>query len=90
MSNSSTTSTEPLKSQTQQQLAHLMHLGRASDIEITRLFQLGLAPFKGDKDSVETLRRGMKEGLVMSSVRDNLEVKDAVKLVLERRRTRPS
>ena len=59
-------------------------------MEVTRLLQLGLAPFKGDAVMVGTLRRGMKEGLVLGSVRDSPEVKEAVKRVLERRRTESS
>ncbi|KAK2738920.1 hypothetical protein FQN55_009690 [Onygenales sp. PD_40] len=75
-----------LKPQTQAQLVQLTHLARANDAEVTRLLQLGLAPFKGDKESVAKLRRGMREGLVLGSVRDSKEVKEAVERVMERRR----
>ena len=85
-SNSSASATPALNPQTQHQLTQLAHLARANDMEVTRLLQLGLAPFKGDAVMVGTLRRGMKEGLVLGSVRDSPEVKEAVKLVLERRR----
>ncbi|KKZ67730.1 hypothetical protein EMCG_06597 [[Emmonsia] crescens] len=74
-----------LTPQTQAQLTQLTHLARANDAEATRLLQLGLAPFKGDKESVGKLRRGMKEGLILGSVRDAPEVKEAVRMVLERR-----
>ncbi|OAX77725.1 hypothetical protein ACJ72_07972 [Emergomyces africanus] len=74
-----------LTRQTQAQLMQLTNLARASDMEATRLLQLGLAPFKGDKESVEKLRRGMKHGLMLGSVRDAPEVEEAVKMVLERR-----
>jgi hypothetical protein len=89
-SNSSASPAQSLAPQTQHQLTQLAQLARANDMEVTRLLQLGLAPFKGDKEMVRTLRRGMKEGLVLGSVRDSPEVKEAVKLVLQRRRAEPS
>ncbi|EEQ86754.2 hypothetical protein RJZ56_004089 [Blastomyces dermatitidis] len=73
-----------LTAQTQTQLTQLMHLAQVNEAEATRLLQLGLAPFKGDKESVGKLRRGMKEGLVLGSVRDAPEVKEAVRVVMER------
>ncbi|OJD17642.1 hypothetical protein AJ78_02292 [Emergomyces pasteurianus Ep9510] len=86
---SSTSKSDPggggLTPQTQAQLTQLTQLARANDAEATRLLQLGLAPFKGDKKSVEKLRRGMKQGLILGSVRDAPEVQEAVKTVLERR-----
>ncbi|PGH06260.1 hypothetical protein GX51_02457 [Blastomyces parvus] len=74
-----------LTAQTQTQLTQLMHLARATEAEATQLLQLGLAPFRGDTESVGKLRRGMKEGLVLGSVRDAPEVKEAVRVVMERR-----
>lgn len=61
-----------------QKLAQIMHLSRATEAEATSLLQLGLAPFRGDRDSVVTLRKGMREGLVLSSVRNSPEVQRAV------------
>lgn len=48
---------------------------------------MGFAPFKGDKTSVNTLRRGMKDSLVLGSVRSSPEVKEAVKQVVQRKRS---
>ncbi|KAL4945943.1 hypothetical protein BDV06DRAFT_174463 [Aspergillus oleicola] len=79
-------SPDRLYPQTVQRLAQLLQLSRATDTEATRLMQLGYAPFKGDKESVATLRKGMKEGLVLSSVRGSPGVQQAVKEVAERRK----
>ncbi|KAL4954909.1 hypothetical protein BDW69DRAFT_162146 [Aspergillus filifer] len=79
-------SPDRLYPQTVQRLGQLQQLSRATDTEATRLLHLGYAPFKGDKESVATLRKGMKEGLVLSSVRGSPGVQQAVKEVAERRR----
>lgn len=75
---------ERLHPQTLQHLAQLVQLSRATDAEATRLLQLGYAPFRGDREAVGTLRKGMKEGLVLSSVRGSREVQQAVARVIER------
>ncbi|PGG98483.1 hypothetical protein AJ79_08855 [Helicocarpus griseus UAMH5409] len=75
-----------LTQKTQTQLAQLTHMVAANDAEVTRLLQMAFAPFRGDKESVGRLRRGMKEGLILGSVREAPEVKEAVKGVVERRR----
>lgn len=77
---------ERLHPQTLQRLGQLVHLARATDTEATRLLQLGFAPFRGDREAVGTLRKGMKEGLVLSSVRGSREVQQAVAQVVERKR----
>ncbi|KAL4792738.1 hypothetical protein BDV19DRAFT_391864 [Aspergillus venezuelensis] len=79
-------SPDRLYPQTVQRLGQLLQLSRATETEATRLLQLGYAPFKGDKESVATLRKGMKEGLVLSSVRGSPGVQQAVKEVAERRK----
>lgn len=79
-------SPDRLHPQTIQRLAQLVHLSRANDTEATRLMQLGFAPFQGDRESVATLRKGMKEGLVLSSVRGSPGVQQAVKEVAERKK----
>ncbi|KAL4930529.1 J domain-containing protein [Aspergillus undulatus] len=79
-------SPDRLYPQTVQRLGQLLHLSRATDTEATRLLQLGFAPFQGDRESVATLRKGMKEGLVLSSVRGSSGVQQAVKEVVERRK----
>lgn len=75
-----------LHPQTFQKLSQFTHLARATDAEVTRLLQLGFAPFRGDREGVATLRKGMKEGLVLSSVRGSREVQQAVGRVVERKR----
>lgn len=80
---SKTSSTEQLSPQTVQCLGQLMQLARATDAEATRLVQLGFAPFRGDRQSVNALRKGMKEGLVLSSVKASPEVQRAVAQVVE-------
>ncbi|KAL1961867.1 hypothetical protein VTN77DRAFT_991 [Rasamsonia byssochlamydoides] len=76
----------PLSAQTLQRLGQLVQLSRVADTEANRLLQLGFAPFRGDRESVATLRRGMKEGLVLGSVRSSPEVQEAVAQVRQRRR----
>ncbi|KAJ5225077.1 Heat shock protein DnaJ N-terminal [Penicillium chermesinum] len=49
---------------TLQRLSQLAAATRATDVEATRMLQLGLAPFRGDRESVSALRRGMQEGLI--------------------------
>ncbi|KAF7594405.1 hypothetical protein BBP40_009386 [Aspergillus hancockii] len=77
---------ERIHPQTLQRLAQLAQLSQATDGEAMRLLQLGFAPFQGDRESVATLRKGMKEGLVLSSVRASSGVQQAVGKVIERRR----
>lgn len=72
--------------QTMQRLGQLVQASRAADFEATRLLQLGLAPFRGDRESVSALRRGMKEGLILGGVRASPEVQRAVAQVVERRK----
>lgn len=73
----------------QQHISHLNQVAMRTDAEASGLLSLGLAPFRGDKDKVEVLRRGMKEGIIMSAVRNSPEVKDAVRKVIERKRHEP-
>ncbi|KAJ9662798.1 hypothetical protein H2198_001250 [Neophaeococcomyces mojaviensis] len=58
------------------------------DEEATGLLQLRFAPYKGQPEHVRELRRGMKEGMLMGVVRSNLEVQDAVRKALDRRKER--
>ena len=74
---------------TQQHISHLNQVATRTDAEAGGLLSLGLAPFRGDRDKVEVLRRGMKEGIVMSAVRNSPEVKEAIRRVVERRRHEP-
>ncbi|KAH3057262.1 hypothetical protein KXW16_004744 [Aspergillus fumigatus] len=74
------------RASTMQRLAQLAQLSRATDGEATRLLQLGLAPFRGDREGIATLRKGMKEGLVLSSVRASPEVQQAIAQVMERKK----
>ncbi|KAJ6151809.1 Heat shock protein DnaJ N-terminal [Penicillium chermesinum] len=70
---------------TLQRLSQLAAATRATDVEATRMLQLGLAPFRGDRESVSALRRGMQEGLILGGVRSSPEVQRAVAQVAERR-----
>ncbi len=75
--------------QSQQQVAHLNQVAMRTDAEAGGLLSLGLAPFRGDQEKVEMLRRGMKEGIVTSAVRNSPEVREAVRMVIERRKEGP-
>ena len=77
-------------SQTQQQIAHLSQAASRLDQEALGLLNFGFAPFKGDMEKVTMLRKGMKEGVVQGVVRNNPEVKEAVRRVLDRRREQQS
>lgn len=67
------------------QILHLNQLSGRVDAEATGLLGLGLAPFKGAKEQVKALKKGMKEGMVTSAVRGSPEVREAVAKVLARR-----
>lgn len=75
---------DKLSQQTMQRLGQVVALSRAADVEATRTLQLGLVPFRGDREIVSTLRRGMKEGLILAGVRSSPEVQRAVAQVTER------
>lgn len=77
---------DKISPQTMQQMGQLVQATRQADFEATRLLQLGLAPFRGDRESVSALRRGMKEGLILGGVRSSPEVQRAVVQVVERRK----
>ncbi|OOQ87349.1 putative membrane associated DnaJ chaperone [Penicillium brasilianum] len=85
-SNASANNGEKVSPQTMQRLGQLVQTARGTDFEATRLMQLGLAPFRGDRESVSALRRGMKEGLILGGVRSSPEVQRAVAEVMERRK----
>ena len=85
-SSTSTSAGDRLSTQTMQRLAQLLHLTRATDAEASRLLQMGYAPFHGDKDATASLRKGMKEGLVLSSVRASPEVQGAIHAAVKRRK----
>lgn len=74
--------------QTEQQIAHLSQAATRLDQEAQGLLNLQFAPFKGDAQKVTMIRKGMKDGVVQGVVRNNSEVKDAVRRVLDRRRER--
>lgn len=77
---------DKISPQTVQRIGELIQLTRGTDMEATRTLQMGLAPFRGDRESVSTLRRGMKEGLILGGVRSSPEVQRAVAQVVERRK----
>lgn len=74
-----------VSSQTMQQFVKLVQTAQQTDIEATRGLQLSQAPYRGDRESVNTLRRGMQEGLVLAGVRSSPGVQRAVGEVLQRR-----
>ncbi|KAH8692398.1 putative membrane associated DnaJ chaperone [Talaromyces proteolyticus] len=74
-----------LNPQTVQRLGQMVQLSKIADTEASGLLYLTLSPFRGDRESVATLRRGMKEGLVLGSVRNTPEVKEAVTRAQQRR-----
>lgn len=74
-----------LNAQTVQRLGQVVQLSRATDIEASKLLELSLSPFRGDQESVTALRRGMKQGLVVGSVRNTPEVQEAVAQAQRRR-----
>lgn len=78
----------PLKPQTQQKLMQLAQLSRTHDMKISKLLQLELAPFKGDVQSVERLRKRMKDKLIFGPVKEDPEVKAAVRNVMEQKGSR--
>ncbi|KAK5075881.1 hypothetical protein LTR70_002658 [Exophiala xenobiotica] len=67
-------------------LANLAGVSNRIDQEAGGLLQLQFAPYKGQPAQVRELRRGMKEGMVMGSVRSHPEVREAVRRVVERRK----
>lgn len=73
--------------QAHHQLAHLNQAATRLETEVSSILQLGLVPFKGEPDKIELLKRGIKENIMLSAVRNSDEVKEAVKRVVDRRRT---
>jgi hypothetical protein len=71
--------------QFQAQILHLNQLAGKMDSEATGLLGLGFAPFRGEKEHVDALKKGMKEGMVTNAIRSTPEVREAVVKVLERR-----
>lgn len=70
---------------TMQQLVKLVQTAQQTDLEATRSLQLAQAPFRGDREGVSGLRRGMQEALVLASVRSSPGVQQAVGEVIQRR-----
>lgn len=71
--------------QIQAQVLHMNQLAGRADAEATGLLGLGFAPFQGEKERIEELKKGMKEGMVTSAIRSSPEVREAVAKVLARR-----
>lgn len=84
-SSKNATGSGDISRQTIQQIGQLVQTGRQTDMEATRALQLGLAPFRGDRDSIPALRRGMQEGLILAGVRSSPGVKKAIVQAVERR-----
>ena len=64
--------------QLQRQLMQLTQVCRLNDAEATKLLQMELAPFKGDKEMVGKLRKEMKTWVNIGSVKEHPEVTSAV------------
>lgn len=62
-----------------------MQTAQQTDLEATRSLQLAQAPFRGDRETVSGLRRGMQEALVLAGVRSSPGVQQAVGEVIQRR-----
>jgi DnaJ domain len=67
------------------QILQLNQIAGRVDTEATGLLGLGFAPFKGEKEHVDALKKAMKEGMVTSAVRNTPEVREAVAKALARR-----
>lgn len=68
------------------QILDLNQMAGRVDAEATGLLGLGFAPFRGEKEHVDALRKGMKEGMVTGAIRSSPEVREAVGRVLARRK----
>ncbi len=71
--------------QAQQQIAHLAQAVGQVDAEAASLLQLGLSPFSGDHENTQKLRAGMTESLMMGTVRNSPDVREAVQIAVEKR-----
>lgn len=71
--------------QTMKRLADLVRASNNAEAEASRMLQMGLSPFRGDRDSVTALRRGMKDGLILGGVRSSPGVQRAVEEAVQRR-----
>lgn len=80
-------STDKVTSQMIKQVTQLVQATQTTQIESTRALQLNLAPFRGDRESVTALRRGMKQALILGGVRSSDGVQRAVMEVVERVKT---
>ena len=67
-------------------LGTLAAVGQRVENEAGGLLQLQFAPYRGQRVPVRDLRRGMKEGMVIGSVRGHPEVQAAVKQVVDQRK----
>lgn len=74
--------------QTMQQVVKLVQTAQQTDLEATRSLQLAQAPFRGDRETVSGLRRGMQEALVLAGVRSSPGVQQAVGEVIQRRQAK--
>lgn len=75
---------DKLSPQLMQRVAQLANTTRSTNLAANRSLQLNLAPFRGDKESVNLLRRGMKEGLILAGIRSSDGVQRAISEVMNR------
>lgn len=68
------------------QLERLAGYAKMADNEASSLVAMDFMPFEKSPDAVRDLQRKMKEWMVETTVRNDVEVRDAVGKVLQRRR----
>lgn len=68
------------------QLERLAGFAKMADNEASSLVAMDFMPFEKSPDEVRELQRKMKEWMIEMTVRNDVEVRDAVGKVLQRRR----
>lgn len=68
------------------QLERLAGFAKMADSEASSLVAMDFMPFEKSPDEVQELQKKMKEWMVEMTIRNDVEVRDAVGKVLQRRR----
>lgn len=68
-----------------QTLNHLEHNARMNAAEVSRLLQLGMAPYEGDTAGQKDLKEKIQEWLVQNTIRSDPTVREAVGEELRKR-----
>ena len=69
-------------------LARLEHVSRTNEAEATRLLNLDMAPYAGDKRTTKDLKEHMTEWLVQTTIRADPQVREAIGQSLRKRQPR--